>query len=442
MSVSHQQSTAHTEGAALLSFAKYIETGNTKQVIDFLGKAKFDINARWPNGHTPLELACTLAHLEIIEALVEANAQVNTTNHKYETPLFFCVNAQMGNPPEAVRYLLSQKADPNHERADGWSPLCLAACSGNVPIIESLLQYKADLEMTNLTGASPVYLAAEKDHAAAIRVLAREKANVNKVDISAISPLVKASTLGCENAVEALLTLKADLNVPAGSASAVTMAVSRNRISVAKRLLAANADVNGPPELNPLYFACKLDNTDLVIFLLVEGAALISPNDRFSNPVNMVLEEAKENLAVIVTTTKFLLAEAEKIKITSEGRLDRRFYLYLDNRLNEMEHFLERKKGTTMGEVGLNDLINEVKKIKLRLNPPSLRHEAMAYVLTYGKSSSAPEKSAPLSSSSFTLHAPPQAEAAVQPAEPTAEPVGVAAQSSSSATPERNLIKY
>jgi ankyrin repeat protein len=286
-------------GPAPASLAEYIETGNTAQVRNVLkGEVRFDVNARWPRGHTPLELASAQAHLDIIEALVQHKANVNTTNHKKETPLFFCVYAKL-NAPEAVKYLLSVKAEPNHQRADGWSPLCMAAFAGNVPIIHSLLQYKADPEKTISSGASPVWLAAQEDHAEAVRTLATANADLNKVDHEGVSPLWKASKSGHKNAVEVLLILKADPNVHAGlAAPPICMAASGGHIEVVKKLVQAKADVNGPPGLNPLYLACRANNTGLVRFLIESGAnptnvaSLRHPKTNFTPEVNDLLLRA------------------------------------------------------------------------------------------------------------------------------------------------------
>jgi ankyrin repeat protein len=271
-SSSEKQTQFHPPKTASELLKEYIETGNTAQVKSILQKV--DINARWPRGHTPLELACFEGHIEIIEALVEAKAEVNTTNHKKETPLLFALSTKM-NAPEAVAYLLSQNADPNHQRADGWTPLCFAAFSGNVPIIQSLLQYKADVEKTISSGSSPVWLAAQEDRAEAIRTLAAAKADLNKVDHEGVSPLWKASISGHKNAVDALLTQKAD---PNGHASLtafppICMATSGGHIEVVKSLVVAKANLNiDSPNRNPLYLAYKSDNHPLVQYLIENGA--------------------------------------------------------------------------------------------------------------------------------------------------------------------------
>jgi ankyrin repeat protein len=339
-------SNAHAP-VAPVSFAENIEAGNTQAVKDCLRTGGFDVNARWPRGHTPLELACTRAHVEIIQALVEHKAVVDTRNHKNETPLIFCVHTNAPNAPEAVRYLLSQKADPNHQRADGWSPLTIAACSGNASIIESLLQYKADTEQTERAqGASAIWWAAQEGRVEAIRLLATAKADVNKVNNVGVPPLWKASK---------------------------------------------NGHIEG------------------VKLLIAAGANIISSDVGFSKEVKQILGAANPNPTVM--RTELLLEEAAKCHITPKRQLDIRYYLYLNHRLSVMEDSLEKKRKKL--SVNVDKLIDSVKNMKLQLNPPSLRLQARACVLTHGESSSAPQESVPLSSSSCTL-LPLPAEAAAQ----------------------------
>jgi ankyrin repeat protein len=250
---------------------EYIETGNTAQVKSILQKA--DINARW-EGRTPLDCACREGHLEIIEALVAAKAEVNTTNKKSETPLFFALEAKR-NASQAGTFLLSQKADVNHQRDDGASPLCRAAYWGNVEIIALLLAAKADHEivMTKEKGAFPVWLAAQGGHAEAIRVLAAAGANLNRVDHVGISALWAASQNGHENAVETLLALKADPNVYASPACPpISVAAENGHIEVVKMLVAAKAEVNIDSEDNPLYLAHMSNNKPLIRYLIENGA--------------------------------------------------------------------------------------------------------------------------------------------------------------------------
>jgi ankyrin repeat protein len=269
-SSSEKQTQFHPPKTASERLEEYIEDGNTAQVKSILQKV--DINARWPRGDTPLELACAKGHIEIINALVKAKAEVNTTNHKKETPLFFALYAKK-NAPEAVAYLLSQKADANHKRADGWSPFCIAAFLGNVPIIQALLQYKADIEKTISSGSSPVWLAAQEDRAEAIQTLAAAKADLNKTNHEGVSPLWKAAKSGHKKAVDALLAQKADPNGHASlAAPPICMATSGGHIDVVKSLVVAKADVNGPPGSNPLYLAYKLNNHPLVQYLKENGA--------------------------------------------------------------------------------------------------------------------------------------------------------------------------
>jgi ankyrin repeat protein len=357
------------------SLIEYIKDGKTEEVRKILTEnlttPTFDVNSRWPNEPTPLGLACSRGHIDIIKALVEHKADVNKKNHNQLTSLHICIQTQP-NAPEAMAYLLSQNADPNLQEMNGWSPLCLAAFSGHVPIIQSLLHSKADHNKTTSSGASAVWLAAEQNHAGAVRTLAAAKADLSIVDKEGVSPLWKAS--------ESIET------------------------KMEKRTI------------------------ETVKFLIAAGANLIPSNDKFSPAVNQILLATSANPAVVIT--ELLLEEAEKLlhllkdETPSLKYLERR--LFLKNRLIEMEGPLEEQKIHVSAEDAdqlqkLQGLITGVKNIKFEL-VPSLVIQASAYLFAHGESSAASEESASLSSSSCTLLASPSAETAAQLSSSTTTP--------------------
>jgi ankyrin repeat protein len=408
-------SIAHVLPAAPKPLAKYIETGNTEQVrkilTENLKKPTFDINAHEPDGHTPLELACTGAHIDIIKALVDHKADVNT-NHKKESPLFFAILAKM-NAPQAVEYLLSQKADPNHQ------------LSGNAPqVVEYLLSQKADPNH-QLSGNAPQV----------VEYLLSQKADPNHQLKNVWSPLCMAADSGNVPITQSLLNYKADPNFfhDIGKSTPTHIALSKGHIDIAKSLIIAKAKING--EYNPLLFYCK-SNLEAAKFLIAIGATLTPPHQLLRrdgcSEVKGLLLEAWANPAIV--RTRLLLEETEKPLIASQKQL-LKYCLFLHDRLSNMESLLEEQKDKVSAEDAdqLQGLIDRVKNMKLQLNPPSLRLQARACVLTHGESSSAPQESVPLSSSSCTLLASPSAEAATQSAE--------AAQLSSSTTPARNSTK-
>jgi ankyrin repeat protein len=256
------------------SLAEDIEAGETQKVEKFLKENQKFVNSRFPRGHSPLELAASIGNAEMVAVLIDAKANVKTTNAKGEPPLFFTVGTGKERGAPVVECLLKAKADPNHRRLDGWSPLGLASFAGNAASVDKLLEYKADPDQTITNGATPTWLAAQENHADVIEVLAKHRADLEKIDNEGVSPLWKAAKTGNKAAVQWLLHLKADPNGNSGVVQAppLCMAVSNDFIEVSGFLLEAKADPDGPPGFNPLFLACKNQNENIIKLLIAHHA--------------------------------------------------------------------------------------------------------------------------------------------------------------------------
>lgn len=190
------------------SFIDSLAQNNIKAVTLFL-EAGMSANLSAADG-TPLTIAASRAHLELVKLLVEKGADVNqpdkdklaplmaavvgdakeadkvkVTKYLIEkganlkvqytakgvvfTPLIYAVNAE---ELEMVKMLLDKKVDINEPEAKtGITPLIFAVTHKNVPITKELLARGADVNKKSKEGATPLMMATSQKDAEMVKLL-------------------------------------------------------------------------------------------------------------------------------------------------------------------------------------------------------------------------------------------------------------------------------
>jgi ankyrin repeat protein len=122
--------------------------GGHLEVVERLLAAKADVNARAAdeNGRTALRAAAEGGHLEVVERLLAAKADVNAPAGEWDGRTALQAAAEGGHL-EVVERLLAAKADVNAPAADdnGRTALQAAAEGGHLEVVERLLAAKADV---------------------------------------------------------------------------------------------------------------------------------------------------------------------------------------------------------------------------------------------------------------------------------------------------------
>ncbi|MBR5887848.1 MAG: ankyrin repeat domain-containing protein [Akkermansia sp.] len=153
---------------------------------------------------------------ELLELLITAGADVNTTRANGQTPLYM---AAWKGHADCVRALLSVKGinvNPAHKEYEQ-TPLYMAAWKGHADCVRALLSVKGiDVNLAHKEyGQTPLYTAAWKGHADCVRALLSVKGiNVNAADQYGRTPLYTAAMHGHADCVRALLSVKGiDVNL-------------------------------------------------------------------------------------------------------------------------------------------------------------------------------------------------------------------------------------
>jgi ankyrin repeat protein len=139
-------------------------TGQTDQVRDFIDQDPALLNMHSPDGFAPLSLAVFFGHLETVNALLAAGADVNNSSRESMkvTPL---ASAGAANRNDIARILVEHGADVNAKAANDFSPLHEAAATGNLELATLLLENGADINAKTTEGKTPLDYAKEHNRA-------------------------------------------------------------------------------------------------------------------------------------------------------------------------------------------------------------------------------------------------------------------------------------
>lgn len=146
----HQLLTASKSG----NYWSVLDLLDAGAVIDSDEKSRNHFRGSSSNfNETPIHLACYYNHVEIVQLLAEAGANVNIPNNYQQTPLR---TASMKGFNNIITILKHHGADVNV--VDKWNttPLFMAVRCANVETVELLLSLGADKTIANLFGKTPI----------------------------------------------------------------------------------------------------------------------------------------------------------------------------------------------------------------------------------------------------------------------------------------------
>lgn len=249
------------------NLANCLEEARLIQNVDILRLLL--LNGAYPQ--TCLSQACESGQFEIVELLLQFQANPNISGNERLTPLEFACRS--GNVA-IVELLLDYGADPRLGL-----PLSFGLIQGSFEITQLLLSRGANVNDRNSEGQTPLELAVSSKNIPCIRILLESGAEFTSKSI--IEAILTRSPQICR----LILDRRPELNFYSNRGSSLSLTISIGSFQMVQMLLEFGADPNlASPEENetPLILAVKLSNGDIVDLLLQFGAH-INVFDRAEN---------------------------------------------------------------------------------------------------------------------------------------------------------------
>ena len=217
--------------------------------IDQVNKLISDANEADIYDRTPIWYASGNGHLEVVQALIAAKADVNRANAYYgRTPIS---QASENGHLKIVQALVAAGADVNKANNDGWTPITEASSKGHLEIVKALIAASgADANKANNYGRTPIWWASHNGRLEIVQALIAAGVDVNKADNDDETPIFWASHNGRLDVVQALIAAGADVNKASNNGDTpISRASSNGHLKIVQALIAAGGLTSSPTSI-------------------------------------------------------------------------------------------------------------------------------------------------------------------------------------------------
>ncbi|KAE9546613.1 hypothetical protein FO519_010175, partial [Halicephalobus sp. NKZ332] len=283
-----------------------LKTNNGNTALDLAAKSseKNEELIQYLTSHSrnPIHHAVRIKNTEMLNALIAANIEVNTTDEDQWTPLH--IAAKNGNL-EAAEVLIEKDfrlintTDINH-----WYPIHQAAFNGKCDIVSLLLGKGADVNVKAryvddepLVSPSVTALqwAAEKGHIRCLRILVRKGADINHQDHYGNTALHKAVKFGNYKVAKFLVEngTNTSLKTNNGNTALDLAAKSDEKNNEFIRYLANNSK-------NPVHCAVRINSTQILNALIAANVNVYTKNKNQYTPLHIAAKTGNFQAAEVL----------------------------------------------------------------------------------------------------------------------------------------------
>ena len=182
-----------------------------------------EVELQFHDDSSSLIFASRIGNIDTVRQLVQSGADVDMRNVCGETPLY---SAASNGCIDVVQFLIEHNADVNAccravaddnlQHDGGTSPLSVASKKGYAEIVRLLLTNKADSEMRDSYGCTALFRAAQNGQTSVLDALIDHGADVDAITYNRRSPLCQAAVQGKINTVKILLRNNANFTCTEG----------------------------------------------------------------------------------------------------------------------------------------------------------------------------------------------------------------------------------
>ena len=209
---------------------------------------------------------------------------------------------------------IKEGADPNSKNSKGYTPLSIAAETGNKRILSLLIDKGANINAPNVDGSTPLITAIKTRNRKIVGVLSEKGANINLTDNDGDTPLIIAAKTGQEKIVRLLLKKKALINLKNkfGDTPLIVASKAGNK-KIVKILLEKGAGINLENKFGdtPLIVAAKAGHEDTASLFLEKGAKINQANKFGDTSLMLATYWGHTNL------TKLLLDKGAEVNLVN-----------------------------------------------------------------------------------------------------------------------------